>query len=216
MPEIGDMVQCRFVGTFDGEPIINTFSFVAVVPFGTWRELAIAMHAEIVSGAGINLDLVGGRSSQYHLSQLQVVDVYPGTSPLIAFTLNDTGTVTDDDAMPPNDCLCVTMRSDFKGPGGRGRVYLTGFAEGAANGGYWEAGTQTAAETLMGDLDGSFGEEAGGASFRWAILHRYAGGSPLVPPEVKPVMSWTVHNEVRSLGRRAVGRRIRRHRTPAP
>lgn len=212
MTEVGDMVQCRFMGTFDSEPVINTFSFAAVVPFGSWKELADQMRVEIISLASLNLELVNGRSVQYKLSEFQVVDVYPGVAPLASYALSDEGTVTDDDAMPPNDALCITFRSDFRGPGGRGRVYLTGFAEGAANGGYWEAGTQTAADAVGLNLLNNFGEFAGSASFRFSILHRYAGGAPLVPPEIKPVMSYTVHNEVRSLGRRAVGRRIRRRR----
>lgn len=212
MPDVGDMVTARIVAELSGQPIINNLSFTLIAPFATWREAANQLHIELNSA--LNIDAGGGvwtqdRGTLYQTNALQVIDVFPAVSPLIQYALNAPGNL-DDPTMPPNDCLAVTLRSDFKGPSGRGRIYLAGYTESAATNGFWEAGAQDAATAIMNNLDLNFGEFAGGASFRWVILHKVAGGAPVVPPEVKPVMSWTIHNEIRSLSRRAMGRRIRR------
>lgn len=211
----GDVILARMNARFDGEPVMNTLAFVDVgsgasgfsnVAAELWAQLDGAIGP--FAGGGVWLT---GLSVQYQLLSTDFMDVVPGVAPMVSNLAGGLGTVDDDDAMPPNDALCVTWRSEFKGPSGRGRTYLTGFAEGAANGGYWESGTQGHAEAVANALLAVFGEEGTG-TFRFVILHRMAGGEPIIPPEQKPVMGYTVHNEVRSLGRRAVGRRIRRRR----
>jgi hypothetical protein len=213
---IGDVYNLRVKATFDGEPIINSLSFVNVgIDGGTTLEDQIQLAAAFAATMGLDGTGPGpwttGLSVQYVAKTIEVGDVVPGLAPSYQLAVDMPGTVTDDDAMPPNDSLCITWRSVFKGPSGRGRNYLTGFAEGAANGGYWEAGTQAFATTIADLILATWGE-TGTDVWRFVVLHRYAGGTPIVPPEQKPVMSYTVHNEVRSIGRRAVGRRIRRHR----
>lgn len=222
MPNPNDMITVRIVARFDAEPVINNISFAVVNPEATYPDQVTILAGELdtalglISGGG---DWTSGLSVQYVVEQIQFVDVFPGTNPMHSVASAAAGTVADEDAMPPNDSLCCTLRTDFRGPGGRGRIYLGGFAEGSANGGYWEAGAQSHASTVMADLQGNFGEAAD-ASCRWSVLHKTSNGGvkgapvvPLVPPTIHPVMSFTVHNEVRSLGRRAVGRRIHRRRT---
>lgn len=216
MVAVNDCIQVRVMATFDGEPVVNTLSFAVVDPALTFQEQANTLLDQLDSTLGLQGptgEWTDGLSVQYKIQSVQALDIFPGTNAMIARPSSAVGSVADDDAMPPNDSMCLTLRSFFKGPSGRGRIYFTGFAEGSANGGYWEAGAQ-AYGTGIGDiLFANFGEE-GTSACRWAILHRYAGGSPVVPPEIKPVMSYNVRNEVRSLGRRAVGRRVRRRPTP--
>lgn len=217
MPEVGDLVTVRLVSEVSGQPIINNISFSALVPFGTWTELSDQMFGDL--GAALGLGSPGGtwvtnRSSLFVTSQMQIIDVFPGVAPLRAYVLGDVGDGAAD-IMPPNDCVAITFRSDFKGPSGRGRMYLNGYPESGATNGFWESDVQDAASNVADSLNTNFGELAGAASFRWSVLHRVSGGAPVVPPEVKPVMSWTVHNEIRSLSRRAMGRRIRRTRPAA-
>lgn len=210
---VGDVLLARLNARFDGEPVMNSLAFVDV---GSGQENFIDTASDLwssldgalgpFSGGGVMLT---GLSVQYHLLSVDIASVVPGTAPMASYLAGGFGTVEDDDAMPPNDALCITWRSDFKGPSGRGRTYLSGFAEGSANGGYWEAGAQTYAQIFADALLANFGEE-GTQNFRFVVLHRMTGGVPIVPPEQKPVMGYTVRNEVRSLGRRAVGRKIRR------
>jgi hypothetical protein len=220
MPAAGDMVQLRLHGRIGAEPIINDLSFAAVADYGTFPQLAQGLIAEVDTAIGIITPggpWTGGLSTGYTLESVEVADVYPGTAAGFQRSSGVSGAATAD-AMPPNDALCITLRSDFRGPGGRGRMYLTGFSEDSASGGFWEAGAQDAAGTIASALDTAFGE-FGTGSFRWCILHRYSNGgvlhAPVVKlavPEIKPIMDWTVHNEVCSIGRRAVGRRIHRTR----
>lgn len=215
MPDVGDMVQARIMGQLLGQPVINNLSFVLVSPFGTWSEAATALTDALETALGV---LGGGgpwvtnRSNQYTVAGVQVLDISPGVAPLHEATSSAVGAL-EGPSMPPNDCVCMTLRSNFRGPSGRGRMYLSGYTETDSTSGFWEAAVQDSVSAIGSALDDEFGELAGSSSFRWCILHRLDHGTPIIPPEVKPVMSFTIHNEVRSLGRRAMGRRISRRRT---
>lgn len=219
---IGDVILARFNARFDGEPVMNSLAFVSVgFDEPGFDAMANQLHIELAAALGLDGGAGGwidGLSVQYNLVSMQYQDVVPGTAPMVEIAVGQPGTVADEDAMPPNDSLTLTLRSAFKGQGGRGRIFLTGFAEGSANGGYWEAGAQDYASAIGSALLTNFGEEGSG-NFRLVVLHRYSNGGvrgapsvKLEVPEQKPVMSFTVRNNVTSIGRRAVGRRIRRVR----
>lgn len=221
-PANGDLLTCRITGTLSGQPIINNLSFFVINPAATWQDQA-GLAASNLNGF---LGILGGgiwfaeRSQEYAVQSIDVIDVSPGTSPMVSIAGGAAGAVTDSEAMPPNDCLAMTFRSDFRGPGGRGRLYLSGYTEGGQVGGFWTGAVQDAASAIGSALIDNFGELAAAADLRWVILHRFDNGGvkhapslPVVPPAVRPVMGFSIHNEVRSLGRRAMGRRI--HRTRA-
>jgi hypothetical protein len=216
MPSAGDLLTVRIVASFDGQPIINVYSFDLITPGATWSETAQNLIDALDAALGI---VTGGgfwtasRASGYVVGTVEVIDVSPGTAPLYSVASSAVGDV-EEAGMPPNDSLCVTLRSDFKGAGGRGRTYLSGWPRLGQVSGFWGSDPQDAASAIMSALTEGFGEGAGGAMARWCVLHKVAAGTPIVPPEVKPIMSTTIHNEVRSLGRRAMGRRISRR--PAP
>jgi hypothetical protein len=206
-------VQIR--GKACGEPFINTFGFSIVNPLGTFVETA----AQLADEFNTALDLFSStgpwllhRSVQYTVESLAVLDVSPGVAAQYELAIGFVGNIDDEDALPPNDCLRIKWQSDFRGPGGRGRNYLNGYTEGSQVAGFWIAETQSGAQAIAEALLAAFGE-LGAGSARLCVLHGVTGGVPIVPPEVKPVMSYSVSNEVRSIGRRAIGRRI--HRTPS-
>jgi hypothetical protein len=223
-PASGDLITVRIVGTLSGQPIINNLSFSIINPAATWGDQVTQAATDLNGVLGV---LGGGswyeaRAAEYLVQEVQVVDVAPGTSPMGSVAAGAGGALGTDQSMPPNDALAITFRSDFKGPSGRGRIYLSGYPEAYAVGGYWTTEAQDNASGIASTLLENFGELAAAANMRWVILHRSSNGGvpggpqvPVVPPEVKPVMSFTVHNEVRSLGRRAMGRRIRRVRAGA-
>lgn len=209
-------MQARLVSTLSGQPIINNISTTLVSPFADWATTALNMLNALQTALELTTDggiWTASRGVNFRTTELQVIDVFPGVSPMVSFGLGNVG-VEVSGTLPPNDCCSVTFRSNFKGAGGRGRMYLAGYTEADATDGFWELGVQNAVDGIAAALDTSMGEFAGASSFRWCVLHRSAGGSPIIPPEVKPIMSWTVHNEIRSLSRRAMGRRIRRSVTP--
>jgi hypothetical protein len=116
--------------------------------------------------------------------------------------------------MPPNDSLCVTLRTAVKGRTGRGRMYLNGFPEGSANGGYWETAAQDAAVAIAGALLNTFGSPGQPAPYTWGVISRFEFGVKRDIPAFTPIDSYTVHHEVRTLRRRAIGVRISRRKTP--
>jgi hypothetical protein len=214
-------VQVRLKARCGGEPIINDLGFAVNTDFGTFPELATQMVTELDAAIGTSSGTgvwFAGLATGYYLEAIEVADVKPGTAAGVQVATGYPGAVSDGDTMPPNDGLCISLRSVYRGPGGRGRIYLAGWPESYAASGYWTIEAQNAASAIASALNTAFGE-LGTGSFRWCIIHRTSNGgvlhAPVVKlavPEIKPIMDWTVHNEVRSIGRRAVGRRIRRVR----
>jgi hypothetical protein len=215
VPASGDVVTVRLLSTCGGEPVVNDLSFQIINPAATWFLQAFQVNTDLAAAIGYSSGgaWIGQRSTAFNTYGFQLVDVRPGTSPLIEFVTGGQGLVADD-VMPPNDSLCVTLRTDVKGRTGRGRMYLNGYAEGSANGGYWEDDAQANANEIAGALLAAFGPDAAGANMVWGVISRFEFKAKRDIPAFTPITSYTVHNTVRSLRRRAVGVRISRHRTP--
>lgn len=211
IPASGDLVTVKLLATCGGEPMLNDLSFQINDPAATWGEQAQAVVDALEATVGSSTSGLwsDGRSTAYNCFGAQVVDVRPNTSPLSQIALAWPGVVADD-VMPPNDALCVTLRTAVKGRTGRGRMYLNGYPEGAANGGYWEAAAQDAAQFLADALLTAF--KVGGAqpSLTWGVVSRFEFGVKREVPAFTPIEGFTVHNEVRTLRRRAIGVRISR------
>lgn len=211
VPASGDLVVVRVLATCGGEPCMNDLSFQINDPSPTWGEQVVAVSdsLEAVIGGSTSDLWSDGRSTAYNVYGLQVVDVRPSTSPLGQIIKAWPGGVADD-VMPPNDAVAVTLRTDVKGRTGRGRMYLNGYPEGAANGGYWEAAAQTAAQALADALLTAYGPTPSHSELTWGVISRFEFGVKRDIPAFTPINSVTVHNEVRTLRRRAVGVRISR------
>lgn len=210
-PASGDLAVVQLLATCGGEPTINDLSFQINDPAATWPEQvqAIADALESTVGSSASGLWSDGRSTAYNCYGLRVIDARPATSPLGEIALAWPGVVADD-VMPPNDSVCVTLRTGVKGRTGRGRMYLNGYPEGAANGGYWETAAQDAAQFLADALLTAFQEGGSVPAFTWGVISRYEFGVKREIPAFTPITSFTVHNEVRTLRRRAIGVRISR------
>jgi hypothetical protein len=212
VPASGDLVVVRLLSTSAGEPTMNDISLQINNPTADWPSQVqdVISKIDLAVGPASPGPITAQKSTAFHVYGAQVVDVRPGTSPLGQQLLDYTG---DDatDAMPPNDALCVTLRTDVKGRTGRGRMYLCGWTEVVANGGYWEADAQAAADAMAASLLSNFGPTAGGP-YTWGVISRFEFKVKRDIPAFTPINSYTVHNEVRSLRRRAIGVRISRHR----
>lgn len=210
IPASGDLIVVKLLATCGGEPTINDLSFQIVNPAATWADQINQVHDDLDNAIGLEGAGVwsAGRSTAYNLYAMQVVDVLPSTSPLVERAVSFPGDIADD-VMPPNDSVCVTLRTDVKGRTGRGRMYLNGYPEGSSNGGYWEAAAQSAASFVASELLGNLGEAAGG-NMIWGVISRFEFKLKREIPAFTPIRSFTVHNEVRTLRRRAIGIRISR------
>jgi hypothetical protein len=92
---------------------------------------------------------------------------------------------------------------------------VPGFAEDSQVSGFWIAEIQTWANVAVcAPLMAAFGPEGTG-NYALSVVHTVSGGARLVPPTATPIISYTIHNEVRTLRRRGVGVRISRHRSGA-
>lgn len=213
VPASGDLITVKLLATCGGEPTINDLSFEIVNPAATWADQLAQVHDDLDSAIGLEGagDWSDQRSTAYNLYAIQMVDVRPGTSPMVERAVSYQGQVADD-VMPPNDSLCITLRTDVKGRTGRGRMYLNGFPEGSANGGYWELAAQDSAGGIAADLLGNFGADQSTRNMTWGVISRFEFKVKREIPAFTPITSYTVHNEVRTLRRRAIGVRISRHR----
>lgn len=211
IPASGDLVNVKLLSTCGGEPTINDLSFQINNPAASWAlQLAqVAADLDTAIGSTSGGIWVAQRSTAFNTYGLQMVDVRPGTSPLGQQVLATQGEIADD-VMPPNDSLCITLRTAVKGRTGRGRMYLNGYTEGASNGGYWESFAQDNATDIATQLLVNFGPDAVGANMSWGVISRFEFGVKREVPAFTPIESFTVHNEVRTLRRRAIGVRISR------
>jgi hypothetical protein len=214
-PAANDLVTVRLLSTCGGEPTVNDLSFKILNPAATWPLQAVQVLNDVQGALGLSPGGVwsNARSTAFNTYAAQIIDVWPATSPLAEIAIGNVGEIADD-VMPPNDSLCVTLRTDVKGRTGRGRMYLNGFTEGSANGGYWEGAAQDSAANIAGALLLNLGPDAVGVNMTWGVISRFEFKAKRDIPAFTPINSFTVHNEVRSLRRRAIGVRISRHRTP--
>lgn len=212
----GDIMRATLEGHFDGEPVILGFGFVSASGAADFADDAAGLVSELEPALGLTGSgsaFFSPLSVQYKLDGIRISDLSPGVSASLVFPVSNVGGNTTDDAMPPNDALCITWRTGLKGAQNRGRTYLTGFAEDSGNAGYWIPEIQDWANSVVGSgLLNAFGP-LGTGNYSLSVIHTVAGGARIIPPTATPIIAFSVHNEVRSLRRRAVGVRIRRRRT---
>lgn len=212
----GDIMRATIEARFTGEPVVMDLGFVSNSALPTFVEDATELANELIgvldldNSAGLFLSPL---SVQFQMTGVRVQDMSPGVSAGIVVPASGAGGNTTDDALPSICALCVTWRTGLKGVSGRGRTYLTGFAEDSQNGSFWIGEIQTwAQDNFAGNLLGSFGPTSG-ADYALSLIHTVSGGVRLTPPTADPLLSFTINNSVRSQRRRGAGVRISRRPT---
>jgi hypothetical protein len=212
----GDVMRLTLEGTFDGEPTVIGFGFVSNSGLGSFQEDSDALIQEFNGVMGFDATpsaYLAPLSVHYQVTGVRVQDLSPGVAASNVSAFGQLGGNTVDDALPPNDALCITWRTGLKGKQNRGRSYLTGFAEDSQVSGYWISEIQAWATSVIGNgLMAAFGP-LGSGNYALSVVHTMSGGARIIPPTATPIVSYTVHNEVRTLRRRAIGVRISRHRS---
>lgn len=212
----GDIMRASIEGTFDNEPVIIDLGFVSNSGAETFTDDAVGLAGEIVTA--LSLTTSGGGylsplAAAYVVQGIRIQDLAPGVAASYVQSVGVAGGNVVDDALPPQIALCVTWRTGLKGKANRGRSYLTGFAEDSQTGGYWIPEIQDwAFAGFAQPLLDTFGP-LGAGNYALSVIHTMSGGVRLVPPTATPILSYTVHNETRSLRRRGPGVRISRHRS---
>jgi hypothetical protein len=212
----GDIYKATLEGDFAGEPVVVGIGFISNSGAANFEDDATALEAELETALALDTvpsPFMAPLSVRYTLQRIRIQDLNPGLAAGKVVGLNIVGGNTVDDAMSPNDAMCVTWRTGLKGKQNRGRSYLTGFAEDSGNAGYWIPEIQDWANSnFAGALYASFGP-LGTGNYTLALVHTLSGGARIIPPTATPITGYTVNNTVRSLRRRAVGVRISRRRT---
>jgi hypothetical protein len=214
----GDIMRATLEGTFDGEPVVIGMGFVSNSGAETFIEDAVTLINELK--AALEIDSSGGAfmaplSVHYSLDNVRVQDLNPGVAASVVSPAGMLGGNTVDDALPPNDALCVTWYTGLKGKENRGRNYLTGFAEDSQVSGFWIGEIQDwARNAFVAPLLDAFGP-LGAGNYALSVVHTQSGGTRLIPPTATPIQNYKVNNQVRPLRRRAVGVRISRRRAGA-
>jgi hypothetical protein len=212
----GDIYKVTLEGIFAGEPVVMGLGFVSNSGAPDFDTEAGELAAEVRNALDINgapSGFMSPLSVQFKLNAVRVQDINPGVSAGQVVPVALEGGNTVDDAMAPNDALCVTWRTGLKGKQNRGRTYLTGFAEDSGNAGYWVPEIQDWARVAFVDpLMAAFGP-VGSGNYALSLIHTQAGGVRIIPPTATQIIRGSVNNTVRSLRRRAVGVRISRRRT---
>lgn len=213
----GDIMRASIEGTFDGEPVIMDLGFVSASGATEFKGDADGLHAELAAALGLDVGpsaFAAPLSEHYMIDNIRIQDLAPGVSAGLVYPVNVPGANVTDDALPPQCALTVTWRTGLKGKANRGRTYLTGFAEDSQVSGYWIPEIQAWAQLQFADpLLAAFGP-LGPGNYALSVVHTVSGGARLIPPTATPIISYTIHNEVRTLRRRGVGVRISRRRAP--
>lgn len=214
----GDIMRATIEGTFDGEPVMINLGFVSSSEEPDFAADAAALAASLISTlhlADVGSSFLAPLSEHYFVNDIRIQDLFPGVAAGLVFPVGAAGGNATDDALPPQCALTVTWRTGLKGKENRGRSYLTGFAEDSQTTGYWIPEIQTWAQTEFADqLIASYAPPDGGA-YALSVIHTQSGGVRLSPPTATPIISYSIHNEVRTLRRRGVGVRISRRRAGA-
>lgn len=213
----GDIMRATIEGTFDGEPVMLDLGFLSNSGAGSFQEDADALVGEVMTALQLGAPtppFMEPLSAGYTINSIRVQDLAPGVAAGLVYPVGVPGGNSTDDALPPQLALCVTWRTGLKGKANRGRSYLTGFAEDAQNGGYWISEIQAWAQTVFAQpLIDAFGP-VGSGNYALSVVHTMSGGVRLTPPTSTPIISYSIHNETRTLRRRAPGVRISRRRAP--
>lgn len=212
----GDIMKATLEGRFAGEPVVMSLGFISNSGAADFDTDANVLQGEIITALGLLPGpgpFMEPLSAGFFLDNIRVQDLNPGVAAGQVFAVGTQGGNVTDDAMAPQLALCVTWRTGLKGKENRGRTYLTGFAEDSGNSGYWIPEIQTWADNEFANkLMIAFGP-LGGGNYSLSVVHTMSGGVRLIPPTATPIVSYTIHNESRSLRRRGPGVRISRRRT---
>lgn len=214
MPD-GDIMRATLEGTFNAEPVMMDLGFVSGSGLGDFAADAAGLFAAITTALNLTISspFTAPLSAGYTLLNIRIQDLSPGVAAGLVFPVNVTGGNAVDDALPPQLALAVTWRTGLKGKANRGRTYLTGFAEDSQSGGYWIPEIQDWAGVAFAQpLMDAFGP-ASAAGYSLSVVHTVSGGVRLTPPTATPIISYTIHNETRSLRRRGPLVRISRRRS---
>lgn len=120
----------------------------------------------------------------------------------VANAASGTGTAGAGDTISPALAIVVTTRTAARGRSGRGRQYLSGFAEGSIEDGIWSAAAVGGAGTYIAARKAVI-ENAG---FTWVVRSTQQDGTLLTTAVTRAITSYEVRSNAPGTQRRRIDR----------
>lgn len=134
---------------------------------------------------------------------IRIYDQRAEGAPVYTHTANPFTGADADEAHVLGDALVATLRTATRGRSGRGRTYFSGASVGQSVDGFWSAGIQNNAITMLDALKASLGA----LGWTWVIASRFNGGVLRNPALTFPVTSFVIRSTI-------PGTQTRRNRRP--
>jgi hypothetical protein len=100
--------------------------------------------------------------------------------------------------LPVQDAMVVTFRTNYRGRGGRGRIYVAGFNESAMQGSGFTVGEIANVINAVQAVE----LVAQGLGWSFVIVHRYEDKAPLQTGQSRAIVSYTVRSGIPGVQRR--------------
>jgi len=143
---------------------------------------------------GITASLDAQYQTRYAIS----TDLRSEFAPTYAYSPAPVAGTDVGEELPIQDAMVVTLRTIFRGRGGRGRLYIAGFNESALSSGMFAANDINNVMAMLLAVQVA----ANAAGFLWVIAHRYENGVPLALGEPRTVTSALVRSSIPGVQRR--------------
>lgn len=149
-----------------------------------------------------------GKGTDVSITQVQVVDVVPGTG--ATYSTTPTPTIAGDDAaasdyLPQQCALVTTLYTALKGRSYRGRVYHVGYREARQASGVWDATAKNPLDTWCTNMLARYGSAGTSTDYQWVVISRYLDHVKRATPVGTVINSFATRTTVYTQRRRVTG-----------
>lgn len=186
--QVGDLLSCRAWTALDEQGAVNTFNYeVITVAGGAVTDQDLANEFDLHAGPFYTSLLTP--NGNYKGTQVYFLKrATPGPLPFPVKAVAQAGPgIASDPPTPRNTCGILKYHTVFRGPSGRGRIFLPFAASGyVANDARPTPGFDTLVNSYASILLTPFTLTSGGSSavVAWVLLHKVKGSPPTVRGQI--------------------------------
>jgi len=201
----GDLaeVQVLIDDSDTGSTYEMTFGMKALDNTTTRSDLAGSFKTALVKNTSGGL--LFQMSTRCSCSEVDVVDVVPGTGATVFSGFSSVAGIEASDELPPQSAAVISWRTATKGRSFRGRSYYPGLCEFHQANGTLTNTCHTNLVTIVTQMLAVYGPGGSDTHWQFVVISRRHLGAPRTPPIGTAVVSGLVDTIVRSQRRRQVG-----------